>query len=291
MAWLTHSSATAFDTAAGAFLTSRPVAHSVPLTIAQRARRAGPGGTGSEDPQDGGPPAEFGHWTAPDGAVAAAWVRTPPRGLLLTDLPGTSARELALLWAARDPALPGATGPQAAVTAFAAAWRDVTGRDVNSARSKPLYRLGDLTEPPPGPRCAGRTAGADDAALLGAWWGAFGGEIGEGGRRTAPGPVAERLAFGGLSVWEDGGTPVSFAGRTRTAGGTARIAPVYTPPPLRGRGYAAGATAHACRAALAAGAQQVVLFTDGGNATSNRLYRRLGFHRVGTHLTVGFAAA
>ncbi|HET8930071.1 MAG TPA: GNAT family N-acetyltransferase [Acidimicrobiales bacterium] len=63
----------------------------------------------------------------------------------------------------------------------------------------------------------------------------------------------------------------------RGAAGVARIGPVYTPPDLRGHGYAAGATAAAAAGALAAGAAQVMLYTDPSNPTSNALYARLGF--------------
>jgi predicted GNAT family acetyltransferase len=59
--------------------------------------------------------------------------------------------------------------------------------------------------------------------------------------------------------------------------GVVRIGPVYTPPRLRGRGYASSAVAAACRRALAAGARRCVLFTDVDNPTSNRIYASVGF--------------
>jgi predicted GNAT family acetyltransferase len=57
---------------------------------------------------------------------------------------------------------------------------------------------------------------------------------------------------------------------------------VYTPPAHRGCGYGAAASAAATQRLLDAGAQRVMLFTDMANATSNRLYQRIGFERVGT---------
>ncbi|WP_323187335.1 GNAT family N-acetyltransferase [Streptomyces sp. NBC_00006] len=56
--------------------------------------------------------------------------------------------------------------------------------------------------------------------------------------------------------------------------------PVYTPPALRGRGYAAAVTAEVSRAARAEGAEEVLLFTDLSNPTSNALYQRLGYRPV-----------
>ena len=46
---------------------------------------------------------------------------------------------------------------------------------------------------------------------------------------------------------------------------------------LRGRGYAGAVTVEVSRAALAAGATDVVLFADASNPTSNALYQRIGY--------------
>jgi len=67
------------------------------------------------------------------------------------------------------------------------------------------------------------------------------------------------------------------------------VAPVYTPPEHRGRGYAAAATAAVTRRLLDAGTREVLLFTDLANPTSNRLYRRLGYRPVEEVVTLVFA--
>jgi len=81
---------------------------------------------------------------------------------------------------------------------------------------------------------------------------------------------------------------VSLAGNTRQVAGAVRIAPVYTPPEHRGRGFAAGATAAAARAALDGGAGEVLLYTDVDNPMTNRLYARLGFVPVEERVVVAF---
>ncbi|MGW3981307.1 GNAT family N-acetyltransferase, partial [Streptomyces mirabilis] len=73
--------------------------------------------------------------------------------------------------------------------------------------------------------------------------------------------------------------------------GMVRVDPVYTPADLRGRGYAAAVTAEVSRAARAAGATEVVLFTDAGNPTSNALYQRLGYRRITDWAPYDFAYA
>ncbi len=52
-----------------------------------------------------------------------------------------------------------------------------------------------------------------------------------------------------IALWEDGGRPVSAVGFGSPTPTGIRIGPVYTPPELRGRGYASALTAHVIRAA------------------------------------------
>jgi predicted GNAT family acetyltransferase len=61
---------------------------------------------------------------------------------------------------------------------------------------------------------------------------------------------------------------------------SAQVLQFVTAPEHRGHGYAAGATAAASRAALDAGVDEVLLYTDLANPTSNRLYARLGYRPV-----------
>jgi predicted GNAT family acetyltransferase len=76
--------------------------------------------------------------------------------------------------------------------------------------------------------------------------------------------------------------------RTVPSAGVVRIRYVFTPAPLRGRGYAGAATAAATADALRDGASEVVLFTDLDNPTSNGLYQRLGFQPVQDRTVVTF---
>lgn len=90
-----------------------------------------------------------------------------------------------------------------------------------------------------------------------------------------------RIADERVTLWETpDGTPVSMAGRTPMVAGQIRVAPVYTPAHLRGRGYAGAATVEVSRAALAAGAEEVLLFADLANPTSSGLYQRIGYRPV-----------
>ena len=59
-----------------------------------------------------------------------------------------------------------------------------------------------------------------------------------------------------------------------------RIGPVYTPPGLRGRGYASNLVAEASQAELDAGRRFVFLFTDAANPTANKIYQDIGYEPV-----------
>jgi predicted GNAT family acetyltransferase len=130
-----------------------------------------------------------------------------------------------------------------------------------------------------------RLAGERDFALLCAWQSAFLDEI--AARETAeevPQLVRRRLNLGGAWIWEAGGEPVAHAGHRPTPVRSARIAPVYTPPGHRGRGYATALVATLARHLLDQGHRPLYLFADTLNPTSNGIYRRVGFQPAGDHL-------
>ena len=61
---------------------------------------------------------------------------------------------------------------------------------------------------------------------------------------------------------------------------------IYTPPPLRGRGYAKASVAHSLLVARQRGATRAVLFTPNPNAA--RAYEAVGFERIGSYALVLF---
>jgi predicted GNAT family acetyltransferase len=139
------------------------------------------------------------------------------------------------------------------------------------------------------PAGTARIAGDSDRALVVDWFHAFHADIQETARAVDD-MVDDRLSYGGVTVWEVDGRPVSMVGVSRPEGGAVRVNAVYTPPQMRGRGYGAAVTSTVTQAALDAGADDVVLFTDLANPTSNALYQRLGYRPVEDRSVVEFAA-
>jgi predicted GNAT family acetyltransferase len=72
---------------------------------------------------------------------------------------------------------------------------------------------------------------------------------------------------------------VSLVARKEPVFGVSRVGPVYTPPELRGRGYAGALTAHVSRRILDAG-ERACLYTDLANPTSNKIYAAIGYEPV-----------
>ncbi|WP_030154439.1 GNAT family N-acetyltransferase [Streptomyces sp. NRRL S-244] len=270
MTWTFTHDLAAYRAAAGPAVAADPVANTTLLTVLDALERRGPDAYGSAEPF-------FGWWTGADGGVAGALLRTPPYPLLIGALPAQAVRDLGAALAT-EPLLAGVDALNARrrdAQALAAAW----GRPSEVAEETRLYRLAGLLAPQPAPAGRARTATAADLPLLLDWAGAFKRETGEpGGPSEAF--LRDRLSYGGVLFWEDAGTPVSMAGFFRVIGSASRIGPVYTPPALRGRGYAAGVTHAVSEAAYAAGASEVLLFTDLSNPTSNGIYQRLGYTPV-----------
>ncbi|MFI1504606.1 GNAT family N-acetyltransferase [Streptomyces sp. NPDC020597] len=269
---LTHD-LDAFLERAGDFLRSRPALHTVPLTVVDSLRRRGPHVYGTEDPL-------FGALDTGDG-VTGVFFRTPPHRLNLTSLTEEGAEALAERLAADGHRFPGVSADRDTAALFAAAWGRRTGVESRPVERQRLYRLGELTSPGPVPEGRARVAAAADRDLLTRWHDAFMEDTGAHNGQDAGAWADSRIAYGGITLWETpDGTPVAMSGVTPEVAGQVRVAPVYTPPALRGRGYAGAATVEVSRAAQASGAAEILLFTDLANPTSNGLYQRIGYRPV-----------
>jgi hypothetical protein len=271
--WHPTDDVSVFEDAAWGFLIADPVRNTVLLTVTAILGRRGVDIHGTGAPQFG--------WYQPAGeAVQGVFVRTPPHPALLSDMPVPAAESLVAVL----PAVTAVDGPASVATRFADAWTAANGRGTVVGDRHRLYRLADLVPPRPVPGGAARRVGRADRDVLLAWFGAFAEETDEPIASSAR-LVDDRIENGGLTLWEVDGVPVSMAGATLPTGGMVRVAPVYTPPASRGRGYAAGVTAAVSRLARDAG-HEVVLFTDLDTPTSNALYQRLGYRAVQDYRTI-----
>ncbi|MGI8658918.1 MAG: GNAT family N-acetyltransferase [Candidatus Limnocylindria bacterium] len=269
-----HDTVDAFLEAGGPFLETREAENNLILGIAS-AIRANP------EMVEGRPT----YATAADdaGQVVAATLRTPPYNQVLswTDVPATSAT---LADALRDQSLPGLLGPTVAAAAFVEEWTRITGRSARIEVAERIFRL-ERVVPPERPAPGGwRVMEERDRDLIASWVVAFSEEA-EPESPPIPDPmaVADRWVaqVGRIGyVWEASGSVVSFVGASGSTPNGIKIAPVYTPPEHRGRGYASALTAAASQDQLDRGRRFTFLFTDLSNPTSNKIYRAIGYEPV-----------
>ena len=227
--------------------------------------------------------AEKRFWVVTDGdkAVAAA-LRTPPYNLVLAAPHDDLA--LAALAAGIAEELPGVVGAHPEVDEFARLWAQAHTIEPRLIRNQGVYALERVAPVPVAPG-ASRTATKDDVPLLLDWMTAFGEEVlaeDDPGRADARSVVEHRVGAedGGFLLWEDSGRIVSVSGWGGPTPNGIRLGPVYTPPELRGRGYATTLVAELSQTLLDGGRSFCFLFTDLANPTSNAIYERIGYVRV-----------
>jgi predicted GNAT family acetyltransferase len=218
-----------------------------------------------------------------EGHVVGCLLRTPPHGVVLSRFASLDAVD-AVAVAVHDihPALPGAVGPTGVVARFASTWTSLV--DV-AARLGIRQRVHAASAVQRLPRASGgmRRAGPDDLLTVVDWITAFGDEaLGEAAHVEGAEATYRRVDAdpdGAWLLWDDGG-PVSLAAYGSPTPTGTRVGPVYTPPELRGRGYATSLVAELTAERLAAGLSYCFLFTDLANPTSNAIYERIGYEPV-----------
>lgn len=224
------------------------------------------------------------------GAVAGAAFRCAGYGVLVSALPPACATAADAAAAEVDPEPWGVAGPCDVAPTYAAAVTARTGIPAEVAMRQRLFRLVALT-PPTDVAGRARSAGPDDVELLARWSVEFAREAIHALHPQAdPRPrLRAAIGHGGLLLWEVDGQPVASASSRPPIAGMSRVGPVYTPPAHRGHGYGTAVTAAATAWALAAGARDVVLFTDLANPVSNAIYPRIGYRPVGDAVELRFA--
>ena len=220
--------------------------------------------------------------------LAALW--TPPHNPVISSAGAGALEALAADLRSRAESLPGVLGPSAAAHAFVDVWRAASGQSPLRVRSERIYELTSVIAPRPVPGRLMRATMADHHLLVD-WMARFAAEaLGDGDRGRAARGVDLRLTSrtASLHLWIDG-EPVCMAGAAGPTPTGIRVGPVYTPPALRGRGYASACVAALSQELLDSGRQRCFLFTDLGNTTSNSIYQAVGYRPVCDMAAIDFA--
>ncbi|MGO9964538.1 MAG: GNAT family N-acetyltransferase [Acidimicrobiales bacterium] len=260
---------------AGAYLAARPVELSVIWSVmSQRAATGAPGR----------------YWLVEAaGEVAGLVIESPPgHAAAISPMPREHVAAIADAISEEGHRLFGVAGEALTASAFAGCWTERVRVAAVVTDAQRLYALGRLVPPQAVPGRL-RRAEPSDRDLLIEWWSAFQAEIGTTAGEVAP-AVDFSLGTGRVFLWEDGG-PRCMARATQPLGSVSRIGVVFTPPAWRRRGYAGACVGALCEWVRDAEGAGAVLYAQLGNASSNAIYRRLGFEAVSEMLVYRFDEA
>ena len=191
-------------------------------------------------------------------------------------------------------AVAGLTGPEKQVVAAREAL-GLSGRPAAVEKPEGLFALDlvDLAVPEAlssgRVRCRGPRPA--ELALLNRWRAAYRREVlgepeGPEGDESAREDVGNLEASASHWVLEEGGVAVAYTAFNARLPEIVQVGGVWTPPQLRGRGYARCAVAGSLLTARSQGAGRAVLFTE--NPAAIRAYEAIGFRRIGEYGLVVF---
>jgi predicted GNAT family acetyltransferase len=220
------------------------------------------------------PPGQTRFWSL--GEPGACAVQTPKRGLVL----GAPRREHceAFAEAMAGTHFRSVMGPDTTAEWFVAR-AEALGETFDEPWSQ---RIMALSGAPIRPQVVGepRLMTAADADFYEGWALAFHQEALPGDPPPERSDLERQAASGSSLFWTVDGAPVSMAGLMRRTRDCCSIGAVYTPPALRGCGYAGAVTAAAVDMIYAEGRKTACLYADMANPFSNRCYEKIGFREI-----------
>jgi uncharacterized protein len=214
-------------------------------------------------------------------AINAVAMRTPPNMVIVANFSGgleAIAEKLVMAVEKNFKAVPGVVGDKDLADIFASRWCESHHIRITDTMAQRIYRLDKVKEVKLSPGRF-RPATMADKELATKWYHAFSIEAMRGTGNAPPADITPLLELGWLFFWEDG-KPVSMAHKSRPTENGMSVAGVYTPPELRGKGYATSCVAELSRDILKSGKKFCTLYTDLSNPTSNTIYKRIGYKEV-----------
>lgn len=265
------------EAALGELLLSE-IENNLPIGILERAIRNGD---------------ETGNWfmarVAEDSSARLVALMTPPHNLILAS-PDRSADPSALRalsdFIGNETRVPGVLGENELAIAFAEVYTSKAGVAYKIKTNERLYRLDKVEDV----ALIGTLRRAEDRDFhyLPYWMKGFYDDCFEETADLDADNTQKSVGRGALYVLEYEGMPVSLAGTTRKMPNGRSVGPVYTPPYLRGRGYATSCVAQLSRLLLDQGNRYCVLFTDLANPVSNSIYQQIGYRPVCDFAEISF---
>ncbi|MCA0971117.1 GNAT family N-acetyltransferase [Halobacillus litoralis] len=214
-------------------------------------------------------------------------MRTPPHLWILPSFATTTQKTIEALvdyLLDRSFDVPGVLGEEKAVEWFVAAYKRRKGTEPSLQMKQGIYKLEQLSSIP---LQEGQFIQADQEhlTLAKAWFRQYGVEVKEKHIEEQADRLAEdMIEQGKLFLWVMNGTPVSMACRARQTPNGITINAVFTPDAYKRNGYATQVTYFLTEHLLSSGAAFCSLYTDLDNPSSNSIYQRIGYKRIGSSI-------
>jgi predicted GNAT family acetyltransferase len=227
-----------------------------------------------------------------DGNIMLAAMLIPPYALLLLEKDETdgvaAVPHLVEYLIREDYAIPQLHSPKAVGKAFAEEWTRANQLEEKVLMDLRLYTLQKVIPPAARPGKL-RPATPADLSFLPQWILEMTEETKQLMTRGEAEEYAKtRIENGFLFVWEEDGTVVSMASKTRPNIKAVSVNLVYTPKHLRGKGYASACVSALSEHLLQEGYEFCTLYTDLANPTSNKIYQNIGYAPVCDYIELKF---
>jgi uncharacterized protein len=228
--------------------------------------------------------------------LALAVMMTPPHNLTINGHPFDLDCSMGILVGElrnEDWAVPGVLAPAPLARLFAVKWTERTRTNFQLSQHLHLF---ELRQAPAGLAMAGRghlrLANLKELDLITGWFYEFTLEIFKSDDKPEARQMAEqRIRNGDVFVWEVDGQPVSIATKNRPTRHSICISSVYTPPELRGKGYATACVAKLSRQLLESGWEFCTLFVEVDNLPAYHAYQKIGYQPVSDYEEYHFEPA
>jgi ribosomal protein S18 acetylase RimI-like enzyme len=194
--------------------------------------------------------------------------------------------------------VPGILAPAPIARMFAGKWAENAPTNFHLSGHLHLFELRqappDLLQPSPAAfgQAHLRPANLTELELIAGWFYGFSFEVFKIADQARARQAAEqRIRDGDVFVWDDGGQAVSMAMKNRPTRRSICVSQVYTPPELRGKGYATACVADLSRQLLHSGWEFCTLFVDVNNLSAYRAYQKIGYRLVSDYEEYHFEPA
>lgn len=217
-----------------------------------------------------------------DEQLVAVLMMTPPFNLVVTALTSQQIDFLIDWLFEQNIDIPGAFGDLKSAQMLADRFAKRAGKSIKRSQPHLIYQLEKVVEPhwPAGKM---RAATMHEFDTLKQWGRNFCIDSGVSEAEVANShrQARNQIESGTLMVWEHDGELKSMAAPVGSTPNGVRIGYVYTPPELRGNGYASAITAALSQKFLDEGKRFCFLFTDKNNPISNSIYAKIGYRLAG----------